>query len=434
MKKVLLLLTLLALAFALVACGGEKNPPVTEPPVTEDPVVTDPPVTTAANVTYSVKFMDSELFKDENGDQVLLKDDEVKRGKFARAPRDPSHEGYVFIGWDIEDYSQVTSDMVITAQYRLSDTYTVEFYDLDGNLVDSVEVKEGASVEGPENLPVIEGKKFIGWDKTVSRVDREWADFEAYKDLSEEELAETEMVFKTTAVYEASAGVIPFVENISFNFKSESKNGQTVYVPVDVDKFSESFSYVELNPTVASVGAGVDADLKYNMVDVTTRYAWDGEYIYGYVTVVDPTLCSRGKDYCQSTSDPWQNDMLECWYKLGEAPTSRTVQRFTIDFYGHRLGAYDGVEFGGYNSMSKFFDRMEYKVEVVEEANTSYIFFKLYAKTEEGKALQAGDVFYSAYQVDDLRDLNIVANMYCAMSNQSDYENGYEDYTLGAKK
>lgn len=432
MKKVLLLLTLLVLALALVACGGEKNPPVTDPSDT-DPLVTEPPVTTAANVTYSVKFMDSELFLDENGEQVLLKDDEVKRGKFARAPREPSHEGYVFTGWDVEDYSQVTSDMVITAQYRLVDTYTVQFCDEAGNVLSSVEVTEGGAVVGPDKVPYKEGCMFVGWDKTISRVNREWSDFEAYKDLSEEELAQTEMVFKTTAVYESAGGVIPFVENINFKLKEEKVDGKTVYVPTDVDKFSEAFPYQELYAGSAFAQAGVNSDEQFNKVTVKTKYAWDGEYIYGYIVVEDPTLLSRGKEYCESEVDPWQNDIIECWYKLGEQPTSKTVQRFTIDLYGYHLGAYDGSA-GGYNSMSLFFDKMEKEVKVVEETKTSYIFFKLYAKTEGGEALEAGDVFYSTYQVNDLRDLNILANMYYSGSNQSDYANGYENYILGEKK
>ena len=429
MKKVLLLLTLLALAFALVACGGEKNPPVvTDPSTTEAPVVT-----TQAPVTYNVKFMDSELFKDENGDQVVLKELDVERGSFARAPRNPSHDGYVFTGWDVEDYSQITSDMVITAEYRLADTYTVQFCDEAGNVLASVEVKEGEAVVGPDDVPYKEGCMFVGWDKTIARVNREWSDFEAYKDLSEEEIAQTEMIFKTTAVYESAGGIIPFVENITFKLKEEKKDGKTVYVPTDADKFSEAFPYQELYGGSAFAKAGVNSDEQFNKVTVTTKYAWDGEYIYGYIVVEDPTLLSRGKEYCEKEADPWQNDLIECWYKLGEQPTSKTVQRFTIDLYGYHLGAYDGSA-GGYNSMSMFFDKMEKEVKVVEETKTSYIFFKLYAKTEGGKALEAGDVFYSTYQVNDLRDLNILANMYYSGSNQSDYANGYENYILGEKK
>ena len=424
MKKVLLLLTLLVLALALVACGGEKNPPVTEPPVTQDPGVTDAPaVTTApASVTYTVKFVDAEMFKDENGEQIVISESTVRRGKNARTPGDPSHEGYVFLGWDVDDYSAVTSDMVITAQYRASDTYTLEFYDEAGNIITTVEnVKEGEAATEPA-MPLKVGYIFAGWDKPVGRVDRDWADFEAYEALSDEERAETKMVFKTTAVYEKADGTIPFVENVTFELKETTEGGETVYVPADFDKFSEEFPYVELAPKGDNI----------NQVNATTRYAWDGEYIYGYVVIQDDTLLSRGAEYVNGQKDPWQNDVLEYWFTLGVAPTNAFHQRFTIDFYGIRATAYDGTgDSGTFNSMSKYFDQMDFDVEVVEETNTSYIFFKLVAKTEAGEALQAGSVHYVALQLDDIRDLDDLTDAYFSSSNRIDFENGWERYTLG---
>ncbi|MBE6696309.1 MAG: hypothetical protein E7587_07645 [Ruminococcaceae bacterium] len=436
MKKVLLLLTLLVLALALVACGGEKNPPVTEPPATQAPSVTTAPpaVTTAsAAATYSVKFMDAEMFKDENGEQIVLSELTVRRGKFARAPRDPAHDGYIFTGWDVDDFSSITSDMVITAQYRALDTYTLEFYDDAGKLLSTVEVKEGEAAVEPATV-LKPGYIFTGWDKPVGRVDRAWADFDAYKDLADEERAETKMVFKTTAVYEEADGTIPFVENVTFELKEEQKDGKTVYVPADFDKFSEGYVYQEL-AAPGYAAAGVAADAKFNQVKATTHYAWDGEYVYGYVIIEDPTLLSRGTDYVLGQKDPWQNDVLEYWFTLGAVPTNAFHQRFTVDFYGLRHTAYDGMgDSGSFNSMSKYFDQMEYKSKVVEKDKTSYIFFKLVAKDETGAALQAGSVHYTAYQLDDIRDLNDLTNMYCTTSNHTNYEEGWTAYTLGAKE
>jgi len=436
MKKVLLLLTLLVLALALVACGGEKNPPVTEPPATQAPSVTTAPpaVTTAsAAATYSVKFMDAEMFKDENGEQIVLSELTVRRGKFARAPRDPAHDGYIFTGWDVDDFSSITSDMVITAQYRALDTYTLEFYDDAGKLLSTVEVKEGEAAVEPATV-LKPGYIFTGWDKPVGRVDRAWADFDAYKDLADEERAETKMVFKTTAVYEEADGTIPFVENVTFELKEEQKDGKTVYVPADFDKFSEGYVYQEL-AAPGYAAAGVAADAKFNQVKATTHYAWDGEYVYGYVIIEDPTLLSRGTDYVFGMKDPWQNDVLEYWFTMGAAPTSAFHQRFTVDFYGLRHTAYDGMgDSGSFNSMSKYFDQMEYKSKVVESEKTSYIFFKLVAKAETGEKLQAGSVHYVAPMLDDIRDLNDLTNMYCSTSNHINYEEGWERYTLGGQK
>ena len=120
MKKLFVALMLLSLALALVACGGEKTPEVT----TEAPVVT-----TAAPVAskYTVKFVDADTFGGEVISQM-----EVGRGKAARAPVDPYHDGYIFLGWDVEDFSSIMSDTVITAVYRPMDKYTVTFYDENG--------------------------------------------------------------------------------------------------------------------------------------------------------------------------------------------------------------------------------------------------------------------------------------------------------------
>ena len=441
MKKVLLLLTLLALALALVACGGEKTPAVTEPPVTQAPAVTEAPaVTTAApavttasaSATYSVKFVDAEMFKDENGEQIVLQEQEVRRGKFARAPRDPAHDGYIFIGWDVDDFSEITSDMVITAEYRALDTYTLEFYDNAGNLLSSVKVQEGAAAEEPA-MPLTPGYIFTGWDKAVARVDRAWEDFAPYKDLADEEIAEANIVFKTTAVYEEADGIIPYAKDITFGLKEEKKDGKTVYVPNDFDKFSEGYLYEELSPGYAM--AGVAADAKFNQVKATTHYAYDDEYIYGYIVIEDPTLLSRGADYVNGMKDPWQNDAIEYWYTLGAPATAQFHQRFVIDFYGIRMTAYDGMgDSGSFNSMSKYFDQMQYEVKVNEETKTSYIMFKLVAKAENGDALQPGSVHYTAYQIDDIRDINDLNNMYCSTSNKPAFETGgWDRFTLGAK-
>jgi len=43
----------------------------------------------------------------------------VEETKNAIAPEDPSRDGYNFAGWD-KDYSNVTDDLTVTAQYTVS--------------------------------------------------------------------------------------------------------------------------------------------------------------------------------------------------------------------------------------------------------------------------------------------------------------------------
>ena len=61
-----------------------------------------------ASVSYTVTFKD--------WDGSVLKTQTVANGGAASAPADPTRDGYTFTGWD-KDYNNVTSDLVVTAQY-----------------------------------------------------------------------------------------------------------------------------------------------------------------------------------------------------------------------------------------------------------------------------------------------------------------------------
>ena len=61
-----------------------------------------------ASVSYTVTFKD--------WDGTVLKTQTVASGGSASAPSNPTRDGYAFSGWD-KDYNNVTSDLVVTAQY-----------------------------------------------------------------------------------------------------------------------------------------------------------------------------------------------------------------------------------------------------------------------------------------------------------------------------
>ncbi len=73
--------------------------------VTSDTTVT----ATFALKKYTVTFVDY--------DEKVLKTEEVEHGSAATAPEDPEREGYTFTGWDPADFSHITSDLTVTAQY-----------------------------------------------------------------------------------------------------------------------------------------------------------------------------------------------------------------------------------------------------------------------------------------------------------------------------
>ena len=63
-----------------------------------------------ADKIYTVTFVD--------WDDTVLKVEQVPYGGSATAPPDPSHEGYVFIGWD-KPFDNVTSDLTVRALYEI---------------------------------------------------------------------------------------------------------------------------------------------------------------------------------------------------------------------------------------------------------------------------------------------------------------------------
>ena len=63
-------------------------------------------------IYYTVTFQD--------WDGTVLKTEQVEQGKSATAPATPVREGYTFTGWD-KDFSNVQSDLTVTAQYEQND-------------------------------------------------------------------------------------------------------------------------------------------------------------------------------------------------------------------------------------------------------------------------------------------------------------------------
>ncbi|MBQ6790956.1 MAG: InlB B-repeat-containing protein, partial [Paludibacteraceae bacterium] len=53
-----------------------------------------------------------------NWDEKVLKTQTVDWNTAATAPEDPEREGYTFTGWDPADFSHITSDLTVTAQYK----------------------------------------------------------------------------------------------------------------------------------------------------------------------------------------------------------------------------------------------------------------------------------------------------------------------------
>ena len=133
----------------------------------------------AENVTIVVEFAEqikvyTVVFK--NWDGTILKTEEVEEGKAATAPETPVREAdedntYEFIGWS-EDFSNVTSDMGIIAQFEakpiLKHTVTLVFNNGDENL--EYVVTNGMLFEEPET-PERRGYEFVKWYKDEALIE-----------------------------------------------------------------------------------------------------------------------------------------------------------------------------------------------------------------------------------------------------------------------
>ena len=105
-----------------------------------------------AQVYHSVTFVDY--------DGTVLSAQSVAHGSAAIEPTAPDREGYAFIGWD-KDFSNVTEDMTITAQYS-ANSYSIT-YTINGEEYTAQTYEFGAAVSAPE-YTVPEGHTFSGWD------------------------------------------------------------------------------------------------------------------------------------------------------------------------------------------------------------------------------------------------------------------------------
>ena len=126
--------------------------------------------------TYTVKFLDY--------DGTVLKEEKVEISKSATAPSVSSRTGYDFIGWS-KEFNNVTSDLIIIAQYKVHEHvfidfvcecgvnkekfYVVVFKNYDGTILDEQTVSEYGHVSAPD-VPDREGYNFVGWDKDYHNI------------------------------------------------------------------------------------------------------------------------------------------------------------------------------------------------------------------------------------------------------------------------
>ncbi|MFA5748704.1 MAG: family 10 glycosylhydrolase [Bacilli bacterium] len=116
---------------------------------------------------FSVKFYS---FNDE-----LIKNETVKYGEDALAPKVEEIEGYLFKGWDTE-FTNVKEDKIVKPLYEEiveeESIYSITFKDIDGNVIEVVEAKSGDNLEDYQ-APEVKGYTFKEWNQDLSNIDQD---------------------------------------------------------------------------------------------------------------------------------------------------------------------------------------------------------------------------------------------------------------------
>lgn len=114
--------------------------------------------TIVAHNPSKVKFVEY----DKDGKENLLCEQTVRYGYSATAPTGISRKGHTFTGWKGE-YSNVTSDRTIEAQFKRN-TYKIVFCDKDGKAIKTESVLFEDDATAPEPPGAEKGYVFAGWD------------------------------------------------------------------------------------------------------------------------------------------------------------------------------------------------------------------------------------------------------------------------------
>lgn len=99
-------------------------------------------------------------------DGTLLNKQTIPYGQDAAVPASPKREGYSFKGWD-KEYNNITSSLTITAQY-IQKSFTVTFKDGEGNTIGTPQkVLYGEAAVEPDSSNI---SGFVGWNKDFSYI------------------------------------------------------------------------------------------------------------------------------------------------------------------------------------------------------------------------------------------------------------------------
>ena len=171
-------------------------------------------VTSDMDVTaqYEVVIVHEVTFVERDGVTPIGETQRINDGAAATAPEAPALEGYVFIGWSV-DFSEVHGNLTVVAQY--AKLYTVRFYGYNGVLLATVTVQDGKAATAP-SAPSVDGYRFTGWAEDFSHVTSD-LDVHANYTVKSTDPVTVEIKHVTEATADLVSGDIVFVDKNSFS-------------------------------------------------------------------------------------------------------------------------------------------------------------------------------------------------------------------------
>ena len=196
------------------------------------------------------------LVKFVDWDNTVLSSVFVAKNTSATPPEDPIRDGYTFTGWDL-DFTNVTSDLTITALYEPIEYFTVRFIDFDGTILSEQSITKGLPATPPTN-PTREGYTFIGWDKEFTSI--------------------TENV-DINAVYQINTYLVRFFDWDGQLLKQQNVEYKSAATPPTYIPVREGYTFNGWDLDYSSITAPLDITALYLLNYFVHFIDWDGASI-----------------------------------------------------------------------------------------------------------------------------------------------------------
>ncbi len=279
-------------------------------------------------------------------------------------------KGYQTAGYSTESWkTAVTADMDVYVLYEKLPTYAVTFKNVDGTVVETVEVAQGTEYtasEFPANVTyIIDTTAYNALDTAAKGA------YEAYSAKAGWYILTAQksgyIVVETGKVFDKWAGDLgDMTEDVVFNAITKDADVQVKKmasgssIAVDGDKDASYVHVSSLPMRFAStdctyldkyasreeaLAVSEDEALKYDKAKTAyedsngdayaleTYMAWDGEWIYIFMEVVEPTVGTYGKEAMDAVLGGHQRtDSPELWFNLGGEYASLKYDAFGYKF------------------------------------------------------------------------------------------------------